>query len=82
MGIMHKERPPDKVVREAGERTGFANATLSGSQRTATPTASRFWALFVYFSWLTTLFEFFENGRPPVSKQPKDKPFYQGLLFF
>ena len=79
---MHKESSPDEVVRKAGERTGFADATLSGSQRTATPTASRFLTLLVQFSWLTTLFEFFEIGRPPVFKHPINKPFYQGLLFF
>ena len=75
MGIMHKERPHDKVVREAGERTGFANATLSGSQRTATPTASHISALPVQFSWLTTLFEVFDIGRQPMPNQPMFMPF-------
>jgi len=77
---MHKEPSPDRFGRQAGERTGFAKATLSGSQRTATPTASHFWALFVHFSWLTTLFEFLRIGRPPKSKISITKPFYQGLL--
>ena len=63
---MHKEKRDPGNKKQAGERLGVAKATPADSQRTATPTASRFWALVIQNDRVATCFEKTENSRQPV----------------